>query len=128
MPQKTLGIDVKNNFKPTYEISPDKKKVIAELKRDAKVAKKVWLATDEDREGEAIAWHVAQALGLPVDKTARIVFHEITKSAIDEAVSKPRFIDMNLVNAQQARRLLDRLVGFNVSPVLWTKIRRGLSA
>jgi DNA topoisomerase-1 len=123
-----LGIDVKNNFKPTYEISPDKKKVIAELKRDAKVAKKVWLATDEDREGEAIAWHVAQALGLPVDKTARIVFHEITKSAIDEAVSKPRFIDMNLVNAQQARRLLDRLVGFNVSPVLWTKIRRGLSA
>ncbi len=102
--------------------------MIAELKRDAKVAKKVWLATDEDREGEAIAWHVAQALGLPVDKTARIVFHEITKSAIDEAVSKPRFIDMNLVNAQQARRLLDRLVGFNVSPVLWTKIRRGLSA
>lgn len=128
LPQKTLGIDVKNNFKPTYEISPDKKKVIAELKRDAKVAKKVWLATDEDREGEAIAWHVAQALGLPVDKTARIVFHEITKSAIDEAVSKPRNIDMHLVDAQQARRVLDRLVWFNVSPVLWTKIRRGLSA
>lgn len=128
LPQKTLGIDVKNDFKPTYETSPDKKKVIAELKKDAKVAKQVWLATDEDREGEAIAWHVAQALGLNIEKTPRIVFHEITKDAIQEAVQKPRYIDMHLVDAQQARRVLDRLVWFNVSPVLWTKIRRGLSA
>lgn len=105
-----MGIDVKDNFSPTYEISPDKKKVIAELKKDAKVAKQVWLATDEDREGEAIAWHVAKTLGLPVDKTARIVFHEITKDAIQAAVASPRHIDMNLVDAQQARRILDRLV------------------
>lgn len=110
LPQKTLGIDVKNNFAPTYEISEEKKKVIAELKRDAKVAKKVWLATDEDREGEAIAWHVAQALNLDIKKTSRIVFHEITKEAIHAAVEKPRSIDMNLVDAQQARRVLDRLV------------------
>ena len=110
LPQKTLGIDVKNEFAPTYEISPDKKKVISELKKDAKVAKQVWLATDEDREGEAIAWHVAKALGLDVAKTSRIVFHEITKDAIQEAVKNPRHIDMNLVDAQQARRVLDRLV------------------
>lgn len=128
LPQKTLGIDVKDNFTPTYEVSPDKKKVIAELKRDAKVAKQIWLATDEDREGEAIARHVAKTLGLPVDKTPRIVFHEITKDAIQAAVANPRYIDMNLVDAQQARRILDRLVWFSVSPVLWTKIRRGLSA
>ena len=110
LPQKTLGIDVKNDFTPVYEISPDKKKVIAELKRDAKVASKVRLATDEDREGEAIAWHVAQALGLNVEKTSRIVFHEITKDAIQAAVQNPRHIDMKLVDAQQARRVLDRLV------------------
>lgn len=119
---------MKKDFEPTYELSPDKKKVIAELKRDAKVAKKVRLATDEDREGEAIARHVANSLGLDSTKTARIVFHEITKDAIHEAVENPRSIDMRLVNAQQARRVLDRLVGFNVSPVLRTKIRRGLSA
>lgn len=110
LPQKTLGIDVKNNFQPTYEISAEKKNVIAELRRDAKVAKQVWLATDEDREGEAIAWHVAQALGLDIKTTPRIVFHEITKEAIQAAVEHPRFIDKNLVDAQQARRLLDRLV------------------
>ena len=110
LPQKTLGIDVKNDFTPTYEISPEKKNVIAELKRDAKVALKVWLATDEDREGEAIAWHVAQALGLDVKTTPRIVFHEITKDAIQEAVAHPRHIDKHLVDAQQARRVLDRLV------------------
>ena len=128
LPQKSLGIDVKDNFTPTYELSDDKKKVIAELKRDAKVAKKVRLATDEDREGEAIAWHVAHSLGLDTAKTSRIVFHEITKDAIQAAVANPRSIDMHLVDAQQARRVVDRLVGFNVSPVLWTKIRRGLSA
>ena len=128
LPAKTLGVDVANNFLPTYEISPEKKKVVAELKRRAQEADGVWLATDEDREGEAIARHIAQTLGLDIEKTPRIVFHEITKEAINRAVQEPRTIDMNLVDAQQARRVLDRLVGFSVSPVLWTKIKRGLSA
>jgi DNA topoisomerase I len=128
LPAKTLGVDVADGFLPTYEISPEKKKVVAELKRRAQEADGVWLATDEDREGEAIAWHIAQTLGLDIEKTPRIVFHEITKEAINRAVQEPRTIDMNLVDAQQARRVLDRLVGFSVSPVLWTKIKRGLSA
>ncbi|MFA7298496.1 MAG: type I DNA topoisomerase [Candidatus Absconditabacterales bacterium] len=128
LPQKELGVDVKNNFEPKYVISPDKTKVVSELKALAKKADKVWIATDEDREGEAIGRHVANALGLDIKKTARIVFHEITKEAIDHAVKNPRFLDMNLVDAQQARRILDRLVGFELSPVLWKKIKMGLSA
>ncbi len=128
LPQKELGVDVKNNFEPKYQISPDKTKVVSELKALAKNADKVRIATDEDREGEAIGRHVANALGLDVKKTARIVFHEITKEAIDHAVQNPRTIDMNLVDAQQARRILDRLVGFELSPVLWKKIKMGLSA
>ncbi len=125
--KKDLGIDIKEGFRPVYEIPADKKKVVDEL---AKLAKKktVWLASDEDREGEAIAWHLTEVLGLPVDTTKRIVFHEITKRAILEAIEAPRTVNMNLVNAQQARRVLDRLVGFELSPVLWKKVRPSLSA
>ena len=126
--KKELGIDIKNNFQPDYEISPDKKKLVETLAQSAHDAKQVWLASDEDREGEAIAWHLSQVLGLPVDRTRRIVFHEITKSAIMNAIEHPRTIDMNLVNAQQARRVLDRLVGFELSPVLWKKVKPSLSA
>ncbi len=126
--EKNLGIDLKNNFEPEYIVSDDKEKVVAELKKLAGKAKTVWLASDEDREGEAIAWHLAETLKLDPKKTKRIVFHEITKDAILNAVEHPRAIDMNLVNAQQARRVLDRLVGFEVSPVLWKKVKSGLSA
>lgn len=123
-----LSIDVKNGFKPEYVIPADKKKVVAELKKAAKEAKTVWLASDEDREGEAISWHLLETLGLDAENTRRIVFHEITKNAILNAIENPRDIDMNLVNAQQARRVLDRLVGFELSPVLWRKIQPKLSA
>ena len=126
--KKGLGIDIANGFLPEYEISSDKKKTVAELTAAAKAAATVWLASDEDREGEAIAWHLAETLGLPVEKTRRIVFHEITKNAILEAIENPRDIDMNLVKAQQARRVLDRLVGFELSPILWKKIQPKLSA
>lgn len=126
--KKNFGIDVEKDFKPNYEVSPDKKKITAELKKFAKQAKIVWLASDEDREGEAIAWHLAEELKLSKDSTKRIVFHEITKTAIQNAVKNPREIDYNLVNAQQARRVLDRLVGFNLSPLLWKKIKPSLSA
>jgi DNA topoisomerase-1 len=126
--KKNFGIDVEKDFKPNYEVSPDKKKITAELKKLAKQAKIVWLASDEDREGEAIAWHLAEELKLSKDSTKRIVFHEITKTAIQNAVKNPREIDYNLVNAQQARRVLDRLVGFNLSPLLWKKIKPSLSA
>ena len=126
--KKELGIDIQNDFTPHYEISPDKKKPVAELEKLAKEAGTVWLASDEDREGEAIAWHLSQVLGLKDDKTKRIVFHEITKNAILHAIENPRTIDLNLVNAQQARRILDRLVGFELSPVLWKKIKPSLSA
>ena len=126
--KKELGIDIQNDFTPHYEISPDKKKTVAELEKLAKEAGTVWLASDEDREGEAIAWHLSQVLGLKDDKTKRIVFHEITKNAILHAIENPRTIDLNLVNAQQARRILDRLVGFELSPVLWKKIKPSLSA
>jgi DNA topoisomerase I len=128
LPKKGLNIDIANNFAPTYEISPDKKKTIAELRKLAKTADDVWLASDEDREGEAIAWHLAQALKLDLKKTKRIVFHEITKTAIEAAIKNPRTVDQHLVDAQQARRLLDRLVGYELSPVLWKKVRTGLSA
>ena len=127
LPKKGLNIDKDNNFAPTYEISADKKKVVAELKKLATGAD-VWLASDEDREGEAIAWHLTQALKLDPKKTKRIVFHEITKPAIEEAIKNPRTVDINLVDAQQARRILDRLVGYELSPVLWKKVRAGLSA
>ncbi|MEZ4686985.1 MAG: type I DNA topoisomerase [Bacteroidia bacterium] len=122
------AIDVENGFEPTYDIIDDKKKVIAELKKLIKQHDKVWLATDEDREGEAISWHLANALGLDMANTPRIVFNEITKGAIQRAIQNPRTVDPNLVNAQQARRVLDRLVGFELSPLLWRKIRAGLSA
>ena len=126
--KKGFGVDIENNFTPNYEISPDKVKVIAELKKLAKGANTVWLATDEDREGEAISWHLFESLNLDNKKTKRIVFHEITKSAIKNAIANPRTIDKHLVDAQQARRVLDRLVGFELSPVLWKKVRPSLSA
>ncbi len=126
--KKGLGIDIDRGFNPDYEVLPDKRKVVDELSRLAKSVSTVWLASDEDREGEAIAWHLAEVLDLPIDKTKRIVFHEITKNAILTAIDNPRTIDMNLVNAQQARRVLDRIVGFELSPVLWKKIRPSLSA
>ena len=126
--KKKLGVDTEHGFTPHYEISADKRKLVTELKKDAAEASTVWLASDEDREGEAIAWHLFETLGLDSDKTRRIAFHEITKSAILEAIESPRGIDMNLVNAQQARRILDRLVGFELSPILWKKVQPKLSA
>jgi len=121
-------IDIKNGYETTYEIDADKRKIIAGLKKAVKTADTVWLATDEDREGEAIAWHLAQVLKLDPKTTKRIVFHEITKSAIEEAIKNPRYIDMDLVRAQQARQILDRLVGFELSPVVWRKVPGGKSA
>lgn len=126
--KKKIGIDVENNFEPEYEISPEKKNVVAELKRLSKNADTVWLATDEDREGEAIAWHLFEALSLSDKNTKRIVYSEITKSAILKAIDNPRKIDKHLVDAQQARRVLDRLVGYELSPVLWKKVKPSLSA
>ena len=126
--KKGLGIDIENGFTPLYEISSDKKKTVSELTEAASKAATVWLASDEDREGEAIAWHLAETLHLPEEKTRRIVFHEITKNAILEAIEHPRGIDMDLVRAQQARRVLDRIVGFELSPILWKKIQPKLSA
>ena len=123
-----ISVDIENNFAPKYEVSSDKKKLIKELQKLAKDAEIIWLATDEDREGEAISWHLLEALGLEESKTKRIVFHEITKPAILKAIENPRAIDRNLVNAQQARRVLDRLVGYELSPVLWKKVRPSLSA
>ena len=128
LPSKEIGVDIANNFKPKYEVSPDKKAVVKKLKDLAKKANIVWLASDEDREGEAIAWHLYEELGLKPENTKRIVFHEITKSAIKKAIENPRDIDYNLVNAQQARRVLDRLVGYELSPILWKKVKGGLSA
>ncbi len=127
LPKSDKAIDIANRYQPTYEISAEKKDVVKELKRLAKDAGDVWLATDEDREGEAISWHLCQALGLDVKETKRIVFHEITKPAILEAVKHPRLLDLNMVNAQQARRILDRLVGFELSPILWRKISNSKS-
>ncbi|MDD2419425.1 MAG: type I DNA topoisomerase [Bacteroidales bacterium] len=126
--KKNLGIDIENGFEPDYLVSEDKKKVVAELKALAKKAGTVWLASDEDREGEAIAWHLQEALSLKPQNTKRIVFHEITKTAITNAIENPRSVDMNLVMAQQARRVLDRIVGFELSPVLWKKVKPKLSA
>lgn len=128
LPGKDLSIDIENDFQPKYTVSSDKKKIVAELKKLSKSAEVVWLATDEDREGEAISWHLLEALGLDEKKTKRIVFHEITKNAITNAIENPRTIDKHLVDAQQARRVLDRLVGYELSPVLWKKVKPSLSA
>ncbi|WP_422107506.1 type I DNA topoisomerase [Winogradskyella sp.] len=128
LPSKELGVDVDGDFEPKYRVSKDKRDVVKKLKELAKKAEIVWLASDEDREGEAIAWHLAEALGLDKEKTKRIVFHEITKTAIKKAIENPRSIDYNLVDAQQARRVLDRIVGYELSPVLWRKVKGGLSA
>src|SRR5690554_5809330 len=126
--KKELGVDIEKKFEPHYEVSADKKKVVAELKKLVKTSKTIWLASDEDREGEAIAWHLFEVLGLQKKNTKRIVFHEITKTAILHAIESYRDIDMNLVDAQQARRILDRIVGFELSPVLWRKVKPSLSA
>lgn len=123
-----ISVDVEHDFEPKFEVSPDKKKTVAELKKLAKSAETIWLASDEDREGEAISWHLFKALGLKEENTKRIVFHEITKSAINKAIETPRGIDHNLVAAQQARRVLDRLVGYELSPLLWKKVKPSLSA
>ncbi len=128
LPKKGMSVDIENNFKPSYEISTDKKKIVSELKKIAKDASTIWLASDEDREGEAIAWHLCEALKLKPASTKRIVFHEITKPAIEAAIKNPRTVDLDLVDAQQARRVLDRIVGYELSPVLWKKVRTGLSA
>ena len=125
---KQLSIDIEHNYAPQYEIPADKKKLVSELKAESKAAEMVWLASDEDREGEAISWHLYEVLGLKPENTRRIVFHEITKTAILHAIETPRSIDMNLVNAQQARRVLDRIVGFQLSPILWRKVKPALSA
>lgn len=128
LPKKGMGIEIDNNFKPIYEVSADKKEVVSKLKKLSTKAEIVWLASDEDREGEAIAWHLYNVLGLSKKETHRISFNEITKKAIEKAIDNPRKIDENLVDAQQARRILDRLVGFEVSPILWKKVKPGLSA
>jgi DNA topoisomerase-1 len=125
---KKNGINVEKDFAPDYEIPKEKAKVVSELRKAAAEAKEIWIASDEDREGEAIAWHLATVLKLDLATTKRIVFHEITKEAITDAIKHPRSIDMNLVNSQQARRILDRLVGFEISPVLWKKVQPSLSA
>ncbi|MEX0934591.1 MAG: type I DNA topoisomerase, partial [Candidatus Saccharimonadales bacterium] len=128
LPSKSMGIDIDNNFEPQYEINDDKKKQVAKLKKLVADAETIWLATDEDREGEAIAWHLHHALGLDKKQVKRIAFHEITKEAVTNAIANPREMDKNLVDAQQARRVLDRLVGYEISPVLWRKVKPGLSA
>jgi len=128
LPQKELGIDIDNDFSPKYVVSQGKKKVLKEIKEGAKSAKAVYLATDPDREGEAISWHLVAAAGLGKMHLKRVVFHEITKEAITDAFKHPRSIDLKLVNAQQARRILDRLVGYKLSPLLWKRVRPGLSA
>lgn len=128
LPKNGMSIDIEHNFTPQYEVSADKKKRISELKKLVKTGSQVWLATDEDREGEAISWHLCQALGLDPTTTKRIAFHEITRSAIEHALANPRTVDQHLVDAQQARRVLDRLVGYELSPVLWRKVQGGLSA
>ena len=126
--KKDFSVDIDHDFTPIYEIPSDKKRLVENLKEEASKADIVWLASDEDREGEAIAWHLYEVLGLNPEKTRRIVFHEITKSAILNAIEHPRAIDLDRVNAQQARRVLDRIVGFELSPVLWKKVKPALSA
>ena len=126
--KNSMGIDFQKGYAPNYVIDKQKEHLVQSLATEAKKADKVWLASDEDREGEAIAWHLTEVLGLPVERTKRIVFHEITKNAILNAIENPRTVDLNLVNAQQARRVLDRIVGFELSPILWKKVKPALSA
>lgn len=128
LPKSKLGINIENDFEPQYISIRGKGDLIKELKKEAKAADKIYLATDPDREGEAISWHLAYLLGIDANEPCRIVFNEITKNAIQEAVKNPRPIDIKLVDAQQARRVLDRLVGYQISPILWRKVRSGLSA
>ena len=128
LPSNELGIDLENNYSPKYKISTDKKDLVKKLKNQLKNVETVWLASDEDREGEAIAWHLAENLNLDESKTKRIVFREITENAIRSAIENPRVINKSLVDAQQARRVLDRLVGYKISPILWRKVKGGLSA
>ena len=128
LPSSELGIDVENNFQPKYQVSKEKKEIVKKLKNESKKVDVVWLASDEDREGEAIAWHLKEALKLDDSATKRIVFREITKDAVLNAISNPRKINQSLVDAQQARRILDRLVGYKISPILWRKVKGGLSA
>lgn len=128
LPKSKLGINIENNFEPEYINIRGKGDLIKELKTDAKNAKKVYLATDPDREGEAIAWHLSNVLNVDEKKVTRVTFNEITKTAVQKAIKEPRDIDINLVDAQQARRVLDRIVGYKISPVLWKKVKRGLSA
>ena len=123
LPSKGMGIDIAHDFEPQYEVLDDKKALINDIKKKAAEADTIWLATDDDREGEAISWHLMEVTKMDPAKVKRIVFHEITKSAIDEALAHPRTLNVDLVNAQQARRVLDRLVGFELSPVLWRKVR-----
>ena len=128
LPKSKLGVDIKNNFEPEYINIRGKASLINSLKKDAKEAKNVYLATDPDREGEAIAYHLAYILGIPLDSICRVTFNEITKETVQKSIKEPRKIDMNLTNAQQARRVLDRIVGYQISPILWKKVKRGLSA
>ena len=128
LPKSKLGVDLENNFEPEYINIRGKGDLIKSLKKDASKAKKVYLATDPDREGEAIAWHLAHILNIPEDSICRVTFNEITKETVQESIKKPRKIDMNLTDAQQARRVLDRIVGYKISPLLWKKVKRGLSA
>ncbi len=128
LPKSSLGVDIDNHFEAHYINIRGKGELIKEIKKEAKAAGKVFLATDPDREGEAISWHLAVALGIPLDKVQRITFNEVTKSVVKAAIKQPRRLDMNLVNAQQARRILDRIVGYKLSPDLWKTVRSGLSA
>ena len=128
LPAKGMGIDIAHDFEPQYEVLDDKKALINDIKKKAAEADTIWLATDDDREGEAISWHLMEVTKMDPAKVKRIVFHEITPSALDEALANPRSLNVDLVNAQQARRVLDRLVGFELSPVLWRKVRPSLSA
>ena len=128
LPKSKMGIDIENNFEPQYINIRGKASLINSLKKDAKDAKKVYLATDPDREGEAIAWHLAYILGIDPNSVCRVTFNEITKTAVKSGIENPRKIDLNLTDAQQARRVLDRIVGYKISPVLWKKVKRGLSA
>ena len=128
LPKSSLGVDIENGFEPHYINIRGKGDLIKDIRKEAKNANKVFLATDPDREGEAISWHLAQALGIPVEQTLRVTFNEVTKTAVKAAIKEPRRIDMNLVDAQQARRILDRIVGYKISPFLWKNVRSGLSA
>ena len=128
LPSKGINVDIENNFEPTYDVNPGRKKIVSELKRLAKTSSRLYLATDLDREGEAIAWHLAELLKFPQEETYRVVFNSITKNAITQAFEDPGKLDMDKVMAQQARRILDRIVGYQISPLLWKKVARGLSA